>query len=181
MSRIPLASVQDFDNKTQELLQGLPPVNIALMLARTGIAPEIYSVVSALFSDDYLPDDDREIILYRICKDNDSQYEINFHRKTAALPQEIVDIVLSDDLGPLETWHQVLCKACDEITNNAKMSEDSVKAFVDHYGTYDMACRAIFLLSWFNMLTRYSDSTGVPFENDEVLKSIVSPVKMGRH
>ncbi|GAB2874776.1 hypothetical protein ACCI51_05665 [Microbulbifer echini] len=74
MNRIPLASVQDFDGKTQELLSGLPPVNIAVMLARTGIAPEIYSVVSALFSDDYLPDDDREVMLYRVCKDNNSQY-----------------------------------------------------------------------------------------------------------
>ncbi|WP_299581337.1 hypothetical protein [uncultured Microbulbifer sp.] len=181
MNRIPLASVQDFDGKTQELLSGLPPVNIAVMLARTGIAPEIYSVVSALFSDDYLPDDDREVMLYRVCKDNNSQYEINFHKKTASLPQEIVDIVLSEDVSPLETWYQILCKACDEITNDAKMTEDSVRAFVEHYGSYDRACRAIFLLSWFNMLTRYSNSTGVPFESDQVLESIASPVKMERH
>ncbi|MFA0809843.1 hypothetical protein [Microbulbifer epialgicus] len=181
MSRIPLASIQEFDSKTQKLLGGLPPVNIALMLARTGIAPEIYSVISALFSNDYLPDDDREIMLYRICKGNDSQYEINFHRKTATLPQEIVNIVLSENITSLNSWHRTLCVACDEITNDAKMTESSVHAFVEHYGSYDMTCRAIFLLSWFNMLTRYSDSTGVPFESDQILNSIASPVKMRKH
>ncbi|WP_444901682.1 hypothetical protein ACJJIG_21125 [Microbulbifer sp. SSSA007] len=181
MSRIPLASSQDFDKKTQKLLSGLPPVNIALMLARTGMATEIYSIVSTLFSDGYLPDDDREIMLYRICKDNQSQYEINFHRKTAALPKNIVDIVLSEDISALDSWQKTLCIACDEITNDAKMTEESVQAFVKHYRSYDIACRAIFLLSWFNMLTRYSDSTGVPFESDQVLKGISSPTRMHKH
>ena len=45
------------------------------------------------------------------------------------------------------------------------MSPESVAKLVAHYGSYNQACRAILMMSWFNMLTRYVDSCGVPLES----------------
>jgi class 3 adenylate cyclase len=76
----------------------------------------------------------------------------------------IIDGVLSDDLESLDDWTRKLCGLGDEITTDAKLSESSVKSLVDHYGGYDETSKAILVMAWFNMLSRFVDSTGVPIE-----------------
>lgn len=180
--RIPLPSWDELDAKSRECLAKLPPVNVAPMLMRTGLGPQIYAVVAGLFADGYLPALDREIMLYRVCRANSSQYEINFHKLTAGVDPQIVDAVLSEDptaLEQLDDWHRELCLGCDEITMATQISTDRLACFVEHYGSYDVACRAIFLISWFNMLSRYVDSTGVPAETAQQLAGITDPLTKG--
>ncbi|MFA0811125.1 hypothetical protein [Microbulbifer epialgicus] len=175
MSRIPLGALEEFDNKTREFLQSMPPINLAQMLARTGVASEVYALIFALFDDNYLPAEDREIMLFRTCKNSDCSYESNFHKKTAHFSKEIAVAVLSEDISSLNPWAQKLCIASDEMFHEGKMSEASVDAFVCHYGSYDTACRAIFFLSWCNLTTLFVESTGVPLEDDSVLNNIKTP------
>ena len=164
MPRIPLPMDSELDEKTQGFLATLPPLNIARMLARTGIAPAFYTAVSAIFDDSWFPARDREIMLFRICKANQSNYEIHQHRAYGGLPNTMIDTILSDNLSSLEPWPRQLCAFCDEITDEAKLSEASVAALVQHYEGYDGASRAILVMAWFNMLSRFVDSTGVPIE-----------------
>lgn len=164
MAKIPLPSDDELDDRTLRCLSGLPKLNIARMLARTGIAPEIFTTVSAIFNDDWFAKADREIMLFRICRANGSEYEIHQHEAYGGLPDALVDAILSDDLRALTEGQRLLCAACDEITDKAKLSDQTVGRLVAHYGGYNEACKAIFVMSWFNMLSRYVDSTGVPVE-----------------
>ncbi|WP_444922063.1 hypothetical protein ACJJID_06985 [Microbulbifer sp. CnH-101-G] len=175
MSRIPLGSKQSFGQSAQAFLQSMPPINLANMIAQAGVVKEVYSLIFTLFDDIYLPFEDREIMLFRTCKNNGCQYEINFHRKTTKMPTQVVDIILSDDVSSLNSWQKTLCIACDEMATSAKMRESSVEAFVEHYETHDIACRAIFFLSWCNLTTMFVDSTGVPVEDDQILNKIKTP------
>jgi alkylhydroperoxidase family enzyme len=164
MARIPLPQDDELDGPTRSFLAGLPPLNIARMLARTGIAPAFYTAVSAICNDRWFPARDREIMLFRICKVNRSSYEIHQHRAYGGLPQGLADGILSDDLEGLDDWERKLCDLCDEITTDAKLSESSVHALVDRYGGHDEASKAVLVMAWFNMLSRFVDSTGVPIE-----------------
>jgi hypothetical protein len=103
-------------------------------------------------------------MLFRICRANDSQYEIHRHRAYGGLPEALIDAILSESIDGLTDDHKMLCRACDEICEKAKLDEATVAQLVAHYGGYNQACRAIFVMSWFNMLSRYVDSTGIPVE-----------------
>mgnify|MGYP000212270790 CR=1 FL=1 len=164
MTRIPLPTDEELDARTLAFLKTLPKLNIARMLGRTGIAPEIYTAVSAVFDDAWFPRMDREIMLFRTCRVNDSPYEIEQHRAYGGFDTAMVDAILSDDMDGLTEAQKLICRACDEITAKAKLGEDTVQALVAHYGGYNEACKAIFVMSWFNMLSRYVDSTGIPIE-----------------
>ena len=164
MAKIPLPNDGELDDRTLNFIAGLPRLNVVRMLARTGIAPEIYTTISAIFSDDWFPKIDREIMLFRICRVNNSQYEIDQHMAYGGLDRTMVDAILSDEMAGLTEGQKMLCRACDEITVKAKLSDATVQTLVRHYGGYNEACKAIFVMSWFNMLSRYVDSTGIPIE-----------------
>ena len=53
MSRIPVPEDNELDERTLAFIGKLPNLNMVRMLARTGIAPEIYQSVSAIFKDDW--------------------------------------------------------------------------------------------------------------------------------
>ncbi len=89
-------------------------------------------------------------------------------RSRGASPQPAtVDTILSHDPSGLASWQQVLCRMCDEMSRDAKLTEASVTQLVAHYGTENQASRAIMVMAWFNMLSRFVDSTGVPVETGE--------------
>ncbi|MGB0094267.1 MAG: hypothetical protein WBP81_17275 [Solirubrobacteraceae bacterium] len=167
MARIPLPNDDELDERALALLGVLPKLNVARMLARTGIAPEFYAVLGKLFQEDFLAPDDREVILFRVCRNNGSTYEIPQHRAFSGLSDQIVDGILEDRLDVLDLWHRSLCLMCDEICKQGRLSDDSVASLVTHYNGPNGACRAILVMSWFNMLTRYVDSTGVPPETGD--------------
>ena len=79
MAKIPLPNDGELDERTLKFIAGLPKLNVVRMLARTGIAPEIYTTISAIFSDNWFPKVRCEIMLFRICRANKSQYEIDQH------------------------------------------------------------------------------------------------------
>jgi len=175
MSRIPVPDDGELDPRTRAFVKDLPDLNMVRMLARTGIAPEIYQCVSAIFKADCFPALDREIMLFRTARANGSPYEIGFHKAVYSFPEGLVDGVLSDTLEGLSPWHRRLCEMCDEMARETELSPRSVADLVTHYGDYDHATRAIFVMSWFNMLSRFADSTGVPPETEAQLAGVKSP------
>jgi hypothetical protein len=70
-------------------------------------------------------------------------------------------------LDEVDPWQRTLCRISDEVALQAKATPQSVQALVAHYGSHNAACRALFIMAWFNMLTRFVDSTGVPLETGE--------------
>jgi len=174
--RLALPRDDELDARTLELLKELPPLNIARMLARTGMAPEFYGCVRAIFNDSWFPADDREVMLFRICRHNNSEYEIHQHSAYGGFDQATIAAIMSNDMAGLDSWQRELCRMSDEISAEAKLSPQSVAKLVDHYGGDNMAARAIMVMSWFNMLSRFVDSTGVPIEEGpDPYKGIAGP------
>jgi alkylhydroperoxidase family enzyme len=175
--RLSLPDDGELDEASRELLATIPPLNVARMLARTSVAPEYYAVLRKMFEETFLPAGDREVMLFRTSWCNGSTYEIAQHRAYGGLPPDVVDAILSEDTSSLDQWEQALCRMCDEMARDAKLTPSSVVELIDHYGDENGAARAIHTMAWFNMLNRYVDSTGVPLETgDDPYAGIVGPV-----
>ena len=172
--RIPTPADYDLDGANLEFLQRVPPYNVWRMIARTGLAPEFSQPLAVMFTPEWFPPVDREVILFRTCRANGSTYEIPQHRVFSGLPAELVDAILDDRLDEVDPWQRTLCRISDEVALQAKATPQSVQALVAHYGSHNAACRALFIMAWFNMLTRFVDSTGVPLETGEELHALTA-------
>jgi alkylhydroperoxidase family enzyme len=169
--RIPLPEDADLDAADLAFLRTVPPYNVWRMIARTGIAPQFAVPLSAMFDPSWFPELDREIILFRTCFANGSTYEIPQHRAFDIVPGPTVDAILADDLAELDEWPRKLCRLTDEMAREARLTSASVAELVRHYGSENQACKAMLIMSWFNMLSRFVDSTGVPIESPEWLRA----------
>ena len=67
-----------------------------------------------------------------------------------------------DQLGP---DGNLVCAAAEEITERLSAGDETLAALLDRFGT-EGACEIILLVSWFNLLIRYVESTRVPYEKD---------------
>lgn len=178
--RLSIPGDDDLDEATRDFVHGKPPLNIVRMLARTGIAPEFYSCVDRIFDPSWFPAEDREVLLFRTCRDNRSDYEVHQHRAYSGLPEDVVDAILGDHPPALTPWQLTLCGMADEMATEAKLSAGSVRELAEHYGDEDMASRAILTMAWFNMLSRFVDSTGVPVESgNDPYSGISGPATTG--
>lgn len=173
-SMIPLPTAQNPDGLTPaqvEELQTMPPFNVLWMLARTGWLDQIMALLAVMFKPGDFPARDREIMVLRISHLLGADYPIAQHQffgRTAGLTNEDIDAILRSDTSGLDLWTAQLCALCDEISKNATLSENSVRTLCEHYGR-NGAAQAIWLMSWFNMLARFTTSTRVPIETPATL------------
>ncbi|AWI29132.1 hypothetical protein E3E14_18140 [Streptomyces sp. ICN441] len=167
LPKLDLPTDDELAPETVEFLASMPPLNVWRMIARTGVAREYRTLLSVMFGKDWFPGADREVIALRTFRQNGSDYEIPQHfvlAEAAGLPREASRAVLDDELDRLSPWHRRLCRMVDDMAADAKLGADQVRELVSHYGSQDMAARAIMIMAWFPMLTRFVDTTGVPVE-----------------
>jgi len=173
---IPLPTSSDPDGLAPELvkkLEGMPPLNVPWMLARTGWLEEIMATLAAMFRPQGFPARDREIMALRISTLLGAEYPVPQHRvfaRAAGLTDDEIQAVIDRDYSKLDAWTVELCNLCEEISNKVTLSEASVQRLSDHYGR-NAAVQAIWLMSWFNMLARFVSSTRIPIEKPEVLSA----------
>jgi hypothetical protein len=90
---------------------------------------------------------------------------------------EITALTKDGEVDGLDPDANLACKAAEEITNNISIGDDTLKELLARFGV-DATSELILLVSWFNMLIRYVESTRVPYEDN--LEEIItgpSPVK----
>jgi 4-carboxymuconolactone decarboxylase len=171
---IPLPTRSDPDGLAPELvkkLEGMPPLNVPWMLARTGWLDEIMAALAAMFDPHGFPARDREVMALRISTLLGAEYPVPQHRifaRAAGMTDDEIQSVIDRDCRRLDAWTVELCNLCDEISEQVTLSEASVQRLSDHYGR-NAAVQAIWLMSWFNMLGRFVSSTRIPIEAPEVL------------
>ena len=171
---IPLPTSQDPDGLPPELLvklRGMPPLNVLWMLARTGWLDQILAALAVMFDPKDFPPRDREVMMLRIAAFLHVDYPIPQHRvfgRTAGMTDQEMQAVIDRADQELDPWTIQLCRICEEISERVTLSEASVQRLVDHYGRGG-ATQAIWLMSWFNMLTRFVASTRVPTESPALL------------
>ncbi len=167
---VPLPDAADLPPEVRERLKELPPLNNLRMFANV---PQCFlsitSLINQLFHEGKTDPKLRELMYLRIAAKYGLLYEYR-HNLAFARNLHMTDTEIDVALGvrpvdQLDEAGQLVCKAAEEITADIAVSDPTLKALLGRFGT-EGACEIIMLVSWFNMLIRYVESTRVPYEQD---------------
>ncbi len=171
--KIPLPDDADLSPEVAERLGALPPLNVFRMAAnaQANFIPFIDFASSILFATELDPRE-REIAILRVAKATGSNYEWTQHlvlaRNEGVTESEIEIIDADGPVTALDDTGNLLCRVADEISRDVRLSDEALAAIMAHYGTR-RSTELIFCCSYFNMLSRFLESTRVELEQDYVL------------
>ncbi len=167
--KIPLPTDDQLPADIRETLGNLPPVNIFRMLAN---APASFDgflhLAGSILMQSEFDARKREIAILRVAHVTGSSYEWTQHVRLAQMigvTQEEIDRIGAD--GPvqgLDAEGSLLCRVADEISRDIRLSDDALDAILTRYGVRQ-ATELILCCSYFNMLSRFLESTRVEIES----------------
>ena len=170
---IPLPDIGSLPPGIKETVESTP-LNVFLMAAN---APASFITFagfarSILFESDF-DSRKREIAVLRVARVTNANYEWTHHvaiaRQCGVTNEEIEKIKAEDPVTSLGDEVNLLCRAADEITRNVRLSDEALVQILDRYGVRG-ATELILCVSYFNMVSRFLESTRVPLEEEDVLK-----------
>lgn len=171
--KIPLPDDADLDAESLEILAKLPPLNVFRMMAN---APASFrSLIEFAFSLLVTSEFDarkREIAILRVAHVTHASYEWFQHvivaKRVGVTDQEIEKIGVNGPVVGLDEEGNLLCRVADEISNEVRLGDDALQQILDRYGTRQ-ATELILCVSYFNLLSRFLESTRVELEEKSPL------------
>ena len=171
--KIPLPADADLPDDIRDTLAAAPPLNVFRMVAN---APSSFQPFMAFAASIVLQSDfdarKREIAVLRVAHVTRSRYEWTQHVTLAKLfgitDEEIAKIAVDGPVTGLEEEGNLLCHVADEISRDVRLSDDALTQVLERYGVRH-ATELILCCSYFNMLSRFLESTRVELEPVNVL------------
>lgn len=173
---VPLPENASLQPDILERLNELPPLNNLRMFANV---PQCFlsitSLINQLFHDGKIDPKLREYMYLRIAIKYGLYYEYRhnllFSEQLGITETEIAALRCDGVVDQLGDDGNLVCKTAEEITESFSASDETLSALLDRFGT-EGACEIILLVSWFNLLIRYVESTRVPYEKnlDDIIK-----------
>jgi 4-carboxymuconolactone decarboxylase len=172
---IPLPGIESLPQEIKEIVQAFP-LNVFLMSAN---APSSFKGLgelarSILFESEFDPRK-REIAVLRVAHITQSIYEWTHHVAVAKLygvtDNEIERIKKEDPVISLGDEGNLLCRVADEISRNVRLGDEALTQTLSRYGVRG-ATELILCISYFNMISRFLESTRIELEEEGVFKII---------
>lgn len=172
---IPLPANDSLSPEIRERLSSMPPLNVFRMVAN---APGCFNGFldfgsSIMFGSDFEARK-REIAILRVAHVTHSIYEWTQHvevgRMTGLKDEEIEKIASEGTVTSLDEEGNLLCRVADEITRDVRLSDEALAQTLDRYGNRG-ATELILCVSYYNMVSRFLESTRVPLEDENVLEN----------
>jgi alkylhydroperoxidase family enzyme len=165
---VPLPADDDLPEEIRETLKKLPPLNVFRMWANAPASFQAFldigmSVLLRSEFDAYM----REIAVLRVAHVTRSHYEWTQHVRVAqgvGVDDETIQKIACD--GPVTTLDaegNLLCRVADEISRDVRLSDEALEQILARYGTRQ-ATELILCCAYFNMLSRFLESTRVELE-----------------
>ncbi|MGW8322993.1 MAG: carboxymuconolactone decarboxylase family protein [Thermodesulfobacteriota bacterium] len=172
---VPLPDMESLPPGIKEAVESLP-LNVFLMAAN---APASFLPLAgfarSILSESLFDPRKREIAVLRVARVTDATYEWTHHvavaRQCGVTEDEIEKIKTEDPVSSLGEEGNLLCRVADEISLDVRLSDEALSQVLDRYGVRE-ATELILCVSYFNMVSRFLESTRVPLESEEVMKRI---------
>lgn len=169
--KVPLPADADLPADISNVLQSLPPLNVFRMMAN---APASFQGLVAFASSILLQSEfdarKREIAILRVGHVTRSQYEWTQHvrlgKALGVSEGEIRAIAVDGAVSGLDAEGNLLCRVADEISRDVRLSDEALAAILERYGVRQ-ATELILCVSYFNMLSRFLESTRVELEAED--------------
>jgi 4-carboxymuconolactone decarboxylase len=167
---VPLPADEDLSPEIVDRLKKLPPLNLFRMVANApaSFQPFLDFAGSVLLSSE-LDKIKREIAVLRVAHVTRSRYEWVQHvrlAKSLGMDDETIGKIACD--GPVEGLDEegnLLCRVADEVSLDVRLSDEALGDILSRYGTRQ-ATELILCCSYFNMLSRFLESTRVELEGE---------------
>jgi len=166
--KVPLPDDSQLAPETVATLKNLPPLNVFRMAANApaSFQPLINFAMSILLLSEF-DKRKREIAVLRVAHVTRSNYEWTQHvivaRGVGVTDDEIAKIAVDGPVTGLDAEGNLLCRVADEISRDIRLSDAALSEILRRYGVRQ-ATELILCVSYFNMLSRFLESTRVELE-----------------
>ena len=171
---ISLPSDAELIPEIRKTLGALPALNVFRMMARAPASFQAWIdfALSILLGSEF-DARKREIAVLRVAHVTGSRYEWTQHvtvaKRTGLREAEIDRIATDGPVTGLDEEGNLLCRVADEISRDVRLSDEALEAIVGRYGERQ-ATELIVCCSYFNMVSRFLESTRVELEHGPVLE-----------
>ena len=180
--KIPLPTDDELEPGQREILASLPPLNVFRMVAGARRAVRPFLGLGAAVLNGPLDARRREIAVLRVAHATNARYEWVQHeqlgRGVGVTDAEIEAIRTEEPVSSLDEESNLICRVADEVTRDVRLSDDALEQIVDRYGPRE-ASELILLVSYYNMVSRFLESTRVEVEDERLLEG-TTPSSMRR-
>ena len=167
--KIPLPDENDLPADIREIVSA-SPLNVTKMMANAPASFLGFQEFAGgiLFKSEFDPRK-REIAVCRIGHVTKANYEWTHHVRVAkrlGVTDEEIRIIGSENpVTSLDEEGNLLCRVADEISLDVRLSDDALSRILDRYGARG-ATELILCCSYFNMVSRFLESTRVELETE---------------
>jgi 4-carboxymuconolactone decarboxylase len=180
--KIPLPTDDDLDPEHREMLASLPPLNVFRMVASAPRAVRPFMALGGAVLSTALDARRREIAVLRVAHATHAPYEWAQHeqlaRNVGVTDAEIDAIDKEEPVASLDEECNLICRVADAVSRDVRLSDEALEQIIDRYGPRE-ATELILLVSYYNMVSRFLESTRVEVE-DEPLLGEQTPLSMTR-
>jgi 4-carboxymuconolactone decarboxylase len=170
--KIPLPTDDELDPQHRELLANLPPLNVFRMVAGAPRAIQPFLALGRAVLSTALDARRREIAVLRVAQATRAPYEWVQHeqlaRNAGVTEAEIKAIGAEERVTSLDEEGNLICRVADEVTRDVRLSDEALEQIIDRYGPRE-ATELILLVSYYNMVSRFLESTRVEVEDEPLL------------
>lgn len=165
--KIPLPHPDDLPEEIREAVSS-SPLNVVKMMANAPASFQGFQRFAGgiLYQSKFDPRK-REIAVCRIGHVTKANYEWTHHvrvAKSLGVTEEEISIIGTENpVTSLDAEGNLLCQVADEISIHVRLSDEALEQIVSRYGVQG-ATELILCCSYFNMISRFLESTRVELE-----------------
>lgn len=171
-AKIPLPTDDELALEDRAILGKLPPLNVFRMVAGAPGAARPFLQLGGAVLSGALDPRRREIAVLRVAHATGASYERAQHEQLAraagVTEAEIEAIATQEPVAGLDQECNLICRVADEISRDVRLSDEALAAIIDRYGARE-AAELILLVSYYNMVSRFLESTRVELEDEPLL------------
>jgi alkylhydroperoxidase family enzyme len=173
MVHVPLPDDSDLSDEIRTSLASVPPFNVFRMIANTPSSFRGFTdLASSILLRSQFDPGKREIAVLRTAHVTGSLYEWTQHvriGRNLGLTEADIQAVQADvPVTALDEEGNMLCRIADEIARDVRLSDEALEWALSTYGVRQ-ACELILCCSYFNMLSRFLESTRVQLEEADLV------------
>jgi AhpD family alkylhydroperoxidase len=169
---IPLPTDDELEPEHREMLANLPQLNVFRMVAGAPRAVRPFMELGGAVLSTALDARRREIAVLRVAHATRAPYEWAQHKQIAekvGVTAEEIDAIDSEDpVASLDEECNLICRVADEVSRDVRLSDDALEQIIERYGPRE-AAELILLVSYYNMVSRFLESTRVQIEQEPLL------------
>jgi len=171
--KVPLPRTEDLPEDLRTALAQIPPLNIFRMAANAPASFQpLLDLASSVLIQSEFDARKREIAILRVAHVTRSLYEWTQHERLARNlgvdDAEIKAIAVDGPVTGLDEEGRLLCRVAEEISRDVRLSDGALAAILERYGQHQ-ATELILCCSYFNMVSRFLESTRVELEEEDLI------------